>query len=207
MQDPDGVLDEYSNIVKRVASAAYHSSSVIDFRDLCQVGDMAVLRAVKAYDPSAGMNIRSFVYKIVKQDIYKEAGRFLGIFTVDPRVTSLASQVSKLHDKGHSDDEISAILNKSPDEVKDLRIAYSRRQSTDIQYDDVENETVDESTLSDILESVLQNDIERQICEHRILNNLSVKDVALKIGISKKQIYTIERSLKERIEHAIREAI
>src|SRR5690606_23814772 len=112
-QDTEEILNTYAPLVRRIAKSACYSSAAIDLTDLCQVGEIAVLRAIKAYDPSSGTNIRSFVAKIVRQDIYNEAARFLGVFTVDHRVTSLAAKVNQLSLAGHTDDHIAEVLNRS----------------------------------------------------------------------------------------------
>ena len=204
------LLNEYSPIVKHIARSACRSSSVIDFTDLCQVGDITVLQAVKVYDPSCGASIRSFVSRVVRNEIYREAARFLGVFTVDFRVTPLAAKVHKLYTKGHSDEEIAVILSKSndrkfdSDHVRDLRIAYGRRENVCIEettpLEDIE---LDECTIHDLLTDVAVNDTEVSILNYRILGSLSAKETADILKIKRRSVYEIENILKQRIKIAI----
>ena len=209
MDNVHEILDSYTPLVKRIARSACYSSAAIDINDLFQVGEIAVLRAIKAYDPSCGTNIRSFVTRIVKQDIYNEAARFLGVFTVDHRVTSLAAKVNRLTEKGHSDNEIVSELNKNSsrnfdvEHVRDLRIAYNRRQHTVISEEDVLDEHDNETSIGNILDSVTQNDQERLILQHRLLGDLSVREMAGMLSISQRKVYAIESLLKSRIRIAI----
>lgn len=209
-KDVNEILDEYAPLVRRIARSACHSSATIDFADLCQVGEIAVLRAIKAYDPSSGTNIRSFVSKVVRQDIYNEAARFLGVFTVDHRVTGFAAKVSKLAAKGHDDQQIAAILNQTSnrvfdaDHVRDLRIAYNRRRHTTVNEDETfDREHADERTIKDILESVVHDDFERSVLKRRILGSEAVDVVASELCVSRRRVYQVEAELKDRIKKAI----
>jgi RNA polymerase sigma factor (sigma-70 family) len=203
------ILNEYGPLVRRIARSACYSSASIDFADLCQVGEVAVLRAIKAYNPTYGTNIRSFVARIVRQDIYNEAARFLGVFTVDHRVTSLAAKASKLHARGKTDEEIAKTLTESSgrrfdsEHVRDLRIAYSRRQHTDLHDEVCDDEDIEESTIRAIVQGVLQNPTEVFIFENRLLKDRSVKEVASHLKLSQKQVYDLENNIKDRIRQAI----
>lgn len=208
----DDILNEYASLVRHIARSACYSSTAIDFADLCQVGEMAVLRAIKSYDPSCGSNIRSFITRLVRQDIYNEAARFLGVFTVDRRVTSLASKVNKLCNSGKTDEEIASILSGSGERnfdalhVRDLRIAYSRRQQVAIESEELtDNNFADENTIKDLLDSVVKNNAERVILENRILKDATVADVSHLLNINQSRVYSIESSLKKRIKRAIKD--
>jgi len=209
-EEVESLLDEYRPIVTRIARSAFYSSAAIDVNDLIRVGEFAVLQAVKAYDPTCGTTIRSFVSRVVRNEIFHEAARFLGVFTVDHRVTSLAAKVNKLHAKGQSDTEIAEVLNASgsrnfdADHVRDLRIAYSRRQHSALTDDDaLEEYSAEENTIQELLRGVVQNPIEQTILDERILGDKSVKDVACILCLSQRQVYDLENQLKDRIRKAI----
>lgn len=207
------LLQEYSPLVRRIARSACYSSASIDFADLCQVGDVAVLRAIKSYNPTYGTSIKSFVARIVRQDIYNEAARFLGVFTVDHRVTSLAAKVQKLSTKGKTDEEIATIISSGnrkfdSEHVRDLRIAYSRRQHTELQHDDAfDDQTAEESTIQEILNAVTQNETEKSILTNRLLGDMSVRDIAELLNMTQKQVYDLEADIKGRIRKAIEDVI
>jgi RNA polymerase sigma factor (sigma-70 family) len=209
------LLNEYNPLIRSVAHSACYSSASIDFADLCQVGDMAVLRAIKSYNPTYGTSIKSFVAKIVRQDVYNEAARFLGVFTVDRRVTSLAAKVNRLYSKGKTDDEIAILLNSESsrrsfdaDHIRDLRIIYNHRQHVDLQDDDKhEDDIAEHSTIHELLYSVVRCDLEKTILEKRLLGNTSVKELQRDLNLSKRHIYIIENDLKARIRYVFEDII
>ena len=211
-EDINALLDEYTPIVRRIARSACYCSAAIDMADLYQIGEIAVLRAIKAYDPSAGMNIKSFVARCVKQDIYNEAARFLGVFTVDHRVTSLAAKVHKLHSAGHTDQEIAVILNKTrnrnfdAEHVHDLRVAYHRRQQTPLEDHLIQEDITEEKTIKELLDNIIHDNNDRVILEKRILGHESVKDVATILNLPQRRIYSLEHCLRNRIRIAIEDA-
>jgi RNA polymerase sigma factor (sigma-70 family) len=209
------VLEQYHPLVKHIAKQACYSSHALDINDLYQIGDIAVLRAIKAYDPSSGKNIKSFVANSVRNAIFNEAARFLGIITVDFRTTNQASLVNKLSNGGKTDDEIAIILtekygrNFDKDHVRDLRVVYTRRNFDTIQEDLPTKEEFSEqdTTIHDILESVIKDDIDRMILERRILASASADEIASALKITKKAMYEREILLKNRIKRAIEETV
>jgi RNA polymerase sigma factor (sigma-70 family) len=216
MSDAEAVelLNEYSSVVKKIARSACYSSASIDFADLCQIGDIAILKAIKMYDPTQGTTIRSYVAKIVRQDVFNEAAKFLGVFTVDHRVTSLAAKVNKLHINDKTDEEIAVILTKNghrsfdADHIKDLRITYNRRKHSELQSDDaLEEGDAKESTIMTLLNDVIEGKTEEVILEQRLMGNTTAEDVASQLGIHVGQLYKLENDLKVRIRQAIRGVI
>jgi RNA polymerase sigma factor (sigma-70 family) len=210
MVNDTDILDQYRGFVKRIAATAVKSSAAIDSEDLYQVGEMAVLRAVKSYDPTCGRNIKSWVCSIIRQDIYNEAARFLGIFTVDRRVTEMGAEASRLYNDGRSDSEIAEVLGKrissrnfTPEIVKDLRLAYSRRHIAAIA-EDASLDLADETSIEDLLYSIIRSDVERSILELRILGGASLEDLSQSLLISKSTLSKLEAALRERICETIR---
>lgn len=206
------VLDQYHPLVRYIAKRACHSSSALDINDLYQVGDMAVLRAVKAYDPSSGRSIKSFVANSIRNAIFNEAARFLGVLTVDFRTTNQASFAAKMHEKGKSDQEIAKALtekygrNFDVDHARDLRITYSRRQYTQVQEDITIEGIENDVSIKDLLDSVVKDNEDRVILDRRILGGCSVEQIAAILHISKKAVSKKEVCLKMRIKRALEDA-
>jgi RNA polymerase sigma factor (sigma-70 family) len=202
------ILDDYRPIVRRIAHSAITSSAVIDIADFYQIGEIAVLQAIRAYDPSCGTNIRSYVSRSVRRAIFNEAARFLGVLTVDRRVTEVAAKASKLSEQGFSDRDIARRLNQDSsrnfdeDHVRDLRIAYARRH---IQVE--EDCAVEESVVSieEFLSGVPTNDTEQYVLKHKILGRETADSIATFLSISRSLVYEIEAALTARIEEAIRD--
>lgn len=211
-QETIDLLNQYSNVVRHVARSAYYSSAAIDLNDLYQVGELAVLQAVKSYDPSCGTSIKSFVSRVVRNAVFREAARFLGVFTVDHRVTNLATEANKLHNDGRADEEIAVILsdrkNRSLDaeHVRDLRIAYGRRQHSDINNDSLEECLAEESTILELVHSVAESELDHTLIDDRILGDMSIKELSRRLSMSQKRLYVLENILKDKIKQAIKDA-
>lgn len=204
------ILDDYRPIVRRIAHSAITSSAAVDVADFYQVGEIAVLQAIRAYDPSCGTNIRSYVSRAVRRAIFNEAARFLGVLTVDRRVTEMAANAAKLSAQGLSDLDIARRLNqdlsRNLDEghVRDLRIAYSRRH---IQAQNEETPEEQVVSIEDFLSNIPTNENERYVLKHKILGRDSAENIAAHLSISRSLVYEIETSLTARIEEAIRDGV
>lgn len=197
-------LESYLPIVKSVAASTHCSSNAIDFDDLCQVGLMAALRASERYKEDLGMSLESFIFKLVKQDIYRESGRFLKVFTVDSRTTRLAAKAHALEKTDKSTLEISQECDIDCKKVKNLLYAYNLKRQHDIP-EDTGDDCFADVIVNDILESVIYDSQEEYIMNHRITGNLSVREVSKELDISIPAVYDIEKSLRERIYKAIQE--
>lgn len=210
----DEILDQYHSLVKYIAKKAHYSSNTIDFDDLCQVGNIAVLRAVKAYDPSCGSGLKTFITKAVRNAIFNEAARFLGIITVNFSTTHQASLAFKLSKEGYNDTHIAEVLSKKysrhfdADHVRDLRLVYDRKQYTPIQDDTIIDDIENDLTIKDLLDTIIGTNMsDRLILNERILSSNPVEDVAKFLQISKKAVYEREAALKEKIKRAIQESV
>lgn len=205
-------LENYTGFIRKVAFTAVTSSPAINVDDLFQVGQLAVLRALRSYDPTCGRNIKSYVCSCIRQDIYNEAARFLGVFTVDHRVTEMGAKINRLVGDGKTDLEIAEILNKrypgrawNESRVYDLRLAYSRRHAVQI---DVEPEEIPQSLyIEQFLESIVQSETDARLLQERILGDMSAQALADDMGISIKKLYNLESSLKSRIRIAIQNIV
>jgi RNA polymerase sigma factor (sigma-70 family) len=206
------VLEQYHPFVRHIAKRACHSSSALDINDLYQVGDMAVLRAVRAYDPSSGRNIKSFVTNSIRNAIFNEAARFLGVLTVDFRTTNLASMASKMHEKGKSDEEIATALtekygrNFDAAHARDLRITYNRRHYSQVQEDLAMEGIENDLSIKDLLDSVVKDEADRIILDRRIFGGCSIEQIVAILHISRKAVSKKEACLKTRIKRALEDA-
>lgn len=209
------VLEEYRPLIQKIAKSAYHSSPTIDYTDLCQVGELATINAVRCYDPTRGSQFSSYVSRAIRISIYNEAARFLGVFTVDHRVTELAAKVMRLTERGKTDVEIVEYLNKKIksrnfdlDHVRDLRLAYSRRQTYIISDDICESNSDDTtSSVEEILSSVIVDEVDEIVLRQKLLGNKTSEQTAELAGVSVRVVTRLEGQLRERIESAIKKAV
>lgn len=203
-QDISEIIKEYEPIIRKIAQSTCYSSRAIDINDLLQVGKIAVLRAIRSYNPSYGANIKSFITCSVRREIYSEAAKFLGVFTVDKRVTAQASKINRLSKDGLSDSEISVLLKKTEDQVRDLRLSYERRGSISVtDYNVLDKEQLYTEEIHELLLKLNINQEERFIIFSRILGRIPVKHVAEYLKISPSRVYELEKNIKEHVVNAI----
>jgi len=204
------LLSDYGNLIRGVARSAVKSSSVIGEDDLFQVGAMAALNAIRVYDPSCGTNIKAYVGQAARRAIYNEAACFLGVFTVDRRVTEVAARVNRMVARGKTDAEIAVELTESlkrrfdENHVRDLRLAYAgRNMSMDAENADLMDTEM--RSIEALLEDIPTNRMEKTILHEKILGGMNAQAVATLLDISRRKVYEVERDLTARIEHKIKE--
>jgi RNA polymerase sigma factor (sigma-70 family) len=206
--DPDKILDDFKAIVRVIARSAVCSSITIDLEDLIQIGNIALLRAVRGYNPSYGSSFEAYAKRCIRTAIYNEAARFLGVFTVDHRTTEAAAEATRMHKSGLDDETISDHLSRAtrrtytPEHILDLRTAYARRHvSTTVTENDAEY--FDIRSIHELLKGIPKNPLEELVLSDRILGNRSVQDIARNMDVSESTVYRAENALRIRIEKAI----
>jgi RNA polymerase sigma factor (sigma-70 family) len=194
-------INDFEPLIKSMARNVYLSSMVLDWSDLCQVGRMAAIKAIKAYDPTAGASLKSFICTAVKQAMYRESAKFISCFTVSPATTRLAAKVNRASARGKTDLEIAEQFNEKESCVRDLRFLYSKRQDS---FEEVERENYDtELAINDLVSSIVFNDIEQIIWQERIVGDTEVKDLATRLNLTPAKIYLLEQKLKTRIQEVL----
>lgn len=204
------ILQDYGGLIKKIAISAVKSSSVISEDDLFQVGVLAALNAIRVYDPSYGTNIKAYVGQAVRRAIYNEAASFLGVFTVDRRVTEIAARVNRMVNQGKTDQEIAEKLTESlkrnfdVDHIRDLRMAYAGRNlaSNIHETDLIETEV---RSIESLLEDIPSSPEEHTVLRDKILGDKNVATISSLLNISRKKVYEIERELTAKIKKKIKE--
>lgn len=190
----------FDKIIKHIAKSAYRSSNVLDLEDLYQIGYLAVERALKTYNSALG-DMSNYVTKIIKQDIYKESAKFIGVFTVDHRTTHLAAKVNDLYNKNYSIEKIASLLKIKEKLVERLLCLYKHNIS--IEYNNLTCEDVDyDSFISYLKENIVSYE-EKMFLKNRILGNMSIKEIAEILDIELYKAYQIESILKEYVKNEL----
>lgn len=204
----EDVIAKWRPLINRCANTAAISSSVIDTDDLVSVGEMAAVRALRTYNSAAGAKLSSYVYTLVKQAIYNEAARFLGVFTVSHYISGLASSVCRMHDSGLTDKEIASKLTSSRGRtisaalVKSMRIAFKNRNASPY----IDRGIIDESPrVAVILQEVLHLKKDREIFLSRVIAGESVSSIAARMGISESLVRSTENYVSILVENKIKQ--
>lgn len=108
-------------MVRSVIHQTKFASCVISKQDLYQVGYMAGHVASQTNDSFA------YIYTCISNSIQREAGRFIGPFTIDARTTKQAALVYDRFCDGESFEEIAQDLSKKEQTVRDWYFLYSTK--------------------------------------------------------------------------------
>lgn len=204
MISEEQLLEEYKPLVEKIAKITYTSSSVIGIDDLIQIGKMAVINAVRTFDPSCGPNLKSYINLLVRQAIFKEAGTFCGVFTLPQKVLSKASRINRLYNDGVSLEKIQDLTETPIDNIKDLLILY--RHITTKGIHDALNKAYESSPdVMKFLQNLSLTKIEESILWDKILGDKDVDYIAKESGLTIRHVYEIENNLKSRIIEKIYE--
>lgn len=204
MISEEQILEEYKPLIEKIAKITYTSSSVIGIDDLIQIGKMAVINALRTFDPSCGPNLKSYINLLVRQAIFKEAGTFCGVFTLPEKVLSKASRITRLYNDGISIELIQKLTDTSAENIKDLLILYRHITTVGI-HDALYKIEQNSPDVMKFLNSLALSPIEESILWDKILGDKDVDYIAKESGLTIRNIYEIENNLKSRIIEKIYE--
>lgn len=89
-------MDKFDILIKREADKYKDFSAVVDYDDLIQVGNIALLNAKTRYKDVS--KFYSYASVCIRRAIRKEAFRFAGIFTLPKRATDNKEIVKQCRD-------------------------------------------------------------------------------------------------------------
>jgi len=196
----DKLYAQYKGLIKSLASKiVINNPSVISSEDLTQAGALALLTAIRSYDPTIG-SFKTYLRRCIINALLEQANSFNPAITVDEKVRRQVNAIIKLRGEGIEDDEI----------MKRLGI---RTRATFLSLQALSNAAVDIDQLdpSDFPDSKLE--------DHNLvmlLNNMGLSDIELDFislsmqgcdlekisestGLSLKQLRKLKASVKDKI--------
>jgi RNA polymerase sigma factor (sigma-70 family) len=215
MTSLEDTLDNFKPLIRQIARSAVTSSNVLDVQDLIQVGTIAAIAAIKSYDSSYGTSLRTHLGKAVRNAIFGEAARFIGPMTVaDHVITSLAADAARLAASGMSDSEIASSLSRdrlrwqcTPEYAMSLRLLYQRRHASCLSDDIESNDFATEDAIMSLLAQLEMTPLERSIIYDRWLGDLTQEEIMRLHGISRRQFFSTQKTLKRRLYEFISETL
>lgn len=200
MEDsPDKVYARHRGLIRAlINSIVVNNPAVVDTQDLQQAGAMALIVALRSYDPSLG-SLPSYIRKCIRNALLEQANSFSGVFTTDEKVRRQANQIRKLRSEGLSDEEIMARLG-----VKNRATFLSLVDLVDSVYVNVDQvDTVADSSLDEdgIFKMLGEIGLDKQEMEfvNLTVKNHSMDEIASIMQVGRSTLYTIKASIRDKI--------
>lgn len=198
-ESPDKVYARYKGLIRSlINSIVVNNSSVVSHEDLHQAGALALIVALKSYDPSVG-SFQSYIRSCIRNALLEQANSFNSVTTVDEKVRRQANAVKRLRREGLSDDEIMACLGiKARDTFLSLvELVESRSVDLD-QIEICANNGLDEDQLFNMLDEI--NLSEQEVMLVRLMTtNHSIDEIQEVMGLSRSAVYALQASIREAI--------
>ncbi len=181
-----------------IKSIVINNRSVVSIADLQQVGAMALIVALKTYDPSLG-SLSAYVRKCIRNALLEEANSFSGVFTVDEKLRRQANKAYQMRREGKPDSEIMSSLGIKTEATYRSLLNLVENKTVDLeQIEHLASISLDEDGLFRTLNDVGLSELEREIVT-LLMSQTSMADIERKTGLTKAQIANIKVVINDKI--------
>lgn len=187
-EELDAIVEQFLPRIRRLARLMHAKYPRVAADDLQQVGTQGLLRAWEEYDPAKG-NLGSFILPWIK-------GRMLMLIRKDAATHRYEHEALDAVEEVIRKKPISggASLAEAVFEVADAYAleAYSRRTA--------EDELLTREALASVAAFLAQlSERDREFCRLRFVEELTLDDVGVRLGLSRAQMCRDEKRLRERL--------
>ncbi len=198
-ESADKIYAQHRGLIRSlVNSVVVNNPSVVDSQDLQQVGAMALLTALKSYDPSLG-SFPSYVRKCIRNALLEQANSFNKVFTVDEKVRRQVNAIIKMRKEGIDDNEIMTRLGVKTKATFLSLLGLVDNKPVSLDHSDVETESsMEEEELCKTLDEVGLAAVEIRFV-HLVISNHSMDEIMDKMSVSRSRLYTIKKSIHNKI--------
>lgn len=198
-ESADKVYAQYRGLIRSlINSIVVNNPSVVDVQDLQQAGALALIVALRSYDPSLG-SFHSYIRKCIRNALLEQANSFNGVFTVDEKVRRQANAIVKMRVQGLSDNTIMTRLGIKTRATFLSLLGLVESHSVDLDQVDVEGETsIEEESIFKMLDEIGLGESEVQFI-NLVTSNHSMDDIMSEMDISRSHLYTIKASIRDKI--------
>lgn len=211
--DEEQIIKELLPTVKRIASdLVQHLPKNVEVEDLIQEGVLALISAIRRYDPRRGVNLRTFLIKRIKGAMYDYLRNIdwmprnlrRNIKEVEKAIYELESKLGR----HPTVEEISLYTNLSNEEVIRAKNEMVRKQFLRLDeylYDTYDSYSpdveADSEPLQDAYKQILLDQVteaikqlsqrEQLVLSLRFEQELSLKEIGLILGVSESRVSQI----------------
>lgn len=197
-ESSDKVYAQHRGLIRSlINSIVVNNPSIVDNQDLQQAGAMALIVALKSYDPSLG-SFQSYIRRCIRNALLEQANAFNSVFTVDEKVRRQANSISKLRKQGLSDDAIMGRLG-----IKTRATFLSLLELSDgaVDIDQIEaiaDTGFNEASILDVLDEIGLDETEMKFVNLTI-QQYSISDLEQEMDLSRAQLYRLKASIRDKI--------
>ncbi len=198
-ESADKIYAEHRGLIRSlVNSIVVNNPSVVDAQDLQQAGALALIVALRSYDPSVG-SFQSYIRKCIQNALLEQANSFNNVFTVDEKVRRQANAIAKMRNKGMSDDVIMTQLGIKTRATFLSLVGLLDNHSIDLDRTDIEIEaSVEEESIFKVLNEIGLDESEITFI-NLVTKNCSMDEIINEMGVSRTNLYTIKASIRDKI--------
>jgi len=198
-ESPEKVYAQHRGLIRSlINSIVVNNPSVVDTQDLQQAGALALIVALRSYDPSLG-SFPSYIRKCIRNALLEQANTFSGVFTVNEKVRRQANLIKKMREKGESDDKIMTRLGiKTRATFLSLLELVDNRSFNINQVEIVDETPAEENSVFRMLDEFGLTEQETELI-NLVINNFSVDEIIDKMSISRSTVYKIKTSIHNKI--------
>lgn len=197
-ESAENIYAKHRGLIKAlISSIVINNPAVVSTDDLQQTGALALMMALKSYDPSIG-SFQTYIRRCIRNALLEQANTFNGVFTVDEKIRRQANKVIKLREQGLEDSEIMRRLGiRNKDTM--LSLIELTHSTVDVKnLDTVEEENISENDIMRMLGEIGLDEIEQRFVA-LVIDNKSMDELEKEMGTSRANLYSIKRSIKDKI--------
>jgi RNA polymerase sigma factor (sigma-70 family) len=198
-ESSDKVYAQHRGLIRSlINSIVVNNPSVVDTQDLQQVGALALIVALRSYDPSLG-SFQSYIRKCIRNALLEQANSFNSVFTVDEKVRRQANAIVKMRAEGLNDEVIMTRLGVKTRATFLSLLGLIESRSVDLDQVDIEAEAaIEEESIFKILTEIGLMESEVEFI-NLVINNHSVDEITKEMGVSRSRLFEIKASIRDKI--------
>ena len=198
-QYPDKVYLRHRGLIRSlINSIVVNNPAVVDTQDLQQAGALALVVALKSYDPSLG-SLPSYIRKCIRHALLEQANSFSNVFTVDEKVRRQANAVRRMRREGIDDAEIMAKLGIKTRATFLSLLGLVENYSVDPnQIEVVDDTSPEEGSIFKVLDEIGLTEQELKFV-NLVTSNYSMDDIVTEMAVSRSTLFVIKASIRDKI--------
>lgn len=198
-ESDEKIYQQHRGLIRSmINSIVVNNTSVVDTQDLQQVGAIAVIVALRSYDPSLG-SLPSYIRTCIFNALLEQANSFNGVFTVDEKVRRKANMIVKLRVQGLSDGDIMTRLGIKTRATFLSLLGLVTNSSVDIDQADVEiDTTLAEDDITKMLDEIGLTKLEVQFV-NLTTSGHSMDDIMKTMLLKRTSLFALKASIKDKI--------
>ena len=197
-ESEDQIYEQHIGLIKSLTnSIVVNNTSVVSNEDLQQAGAMALIVALKSYDPSLG-SFQSYIRRCIRNALLEQANAFNNVFTVDEKVRRQANSISRLRKQGLSDD---AIMGRLGIKTRATFLSLLELNEGAIDIDQVEaiaDTGFNETSILNVLDEIGLDETEMKFVNLTV-QQYSTSDLEQEMDLSRAQLYRLKASIRDKI--------